>query len=173
VEKPEEKRPLGKPRHRWEDIIKMHNQEVECGSWTGMIWLRLGKTAGSSECGNESSDCIMYVGNFLNSREPDSFSGRTLLHGVIKCSLLCDKDVFCTTKGSTAIKRTGISTLELGCYGLYYQPRRAQFSSTLRWKPEISHCTYRLLCCVKGCAGYVKECGFNPGAVCERNGNAI
>jgi hypothetical protein len=30
VEKPEEKRPLGRPRHRWEDNIKMDLQEVGC-----------------------------------------------------------------------------------------------------------------------------------------------
>jgi hypothetical protein len=29
VGKPEGKRPLGKPRHRWEDNIKMDLQEVE------------------------------------------------------------------------------------------------------------------------------------------------
>jgi len=31
VEKPEGKRPFGRPRHRWEDNIKMDLQEVECG----------------------------------------------------------------------------------------------------------------------------------------------
>jgi len=31
VGKPEGKRPLGKPRRRWEDNIKMDLQEVECG----------------------------------------------------------------------------------------------------------------------------------------------
>jgi len=36
VGKPEEKRPLGSPRHRWDDNIKMHLQEVECG---GMDWI--------------------------------------------------------------------------------------------------------------------------------------
>jgi hypothetical protein len=30
VGKPEGKRPLGKPRHRWEDNIKMDLQEVGC-----------------------------------------------------------------------------------------------------------------------------------------------
>jgi hypothetical protein len=30
VGKPEEKRPLGRPRHRWEDNIKMDLQEVGC-----------------------------------------------------------------------------------------------------------------------------------------------
>ena len=29
--KPEGKRPLGRPRHRWEDNIKLELQEVGCG----------------------------------------------------------------------------------------------------------------------------------------------
>ena len=36
--KPEGKRPLGRPRHRWEDNIKMDLQEVVC--W-GMDWIEL------------------------------------------------------------------------------------------------------------------------------------
>jgi hypothetical protein len=35
-----EKRPLGRPRHRWENNIKMVLQEVGCG---GMDWIRLAK----------------------------------------------------------------------------------------------------------------------------------
>jgi hypothetical protein len=31
VGKPEGKRPLGRPRHRWEDNIKIVLQEVGCG----------------------------------------------------------------------------------------------------------------------------------------------
>jgi hypothetical protein len=31
VEKPGEKRPLGRSRYRWEDNIKMYLQEVGCG----------------------------------------------------------------------------------------------------------------------------------------------
>ena len=38
VGKPEGKRPLGRPRHRWEDNIKMDLQEVECG---GVDWIEL------------------------------------------------------------------------------------------------------------------------------------
>jgi hypothetical protein len=38
VEKPEGKRPLGRPRRRWEDNIKMDLQEVSCG---GMDWIDL------------------------------------------------------------------------------------------------------------------------------------
>jgi hypothetical protein len=35
VGKPEGERPLGRPRHRWEDNIKMDLQEVGCGAWAG------------------------------------------------------------------------------------------------------------------------------------------
>ena len=37
VRKPEGKRPLGRPRHRWVDNIRMDLQEVGCGyvDWTG------------------------------------------------------------------------------------------------------------------------------------------
>jgi len=38
VGKPEGKRPLGRPRRRWEDTIKMDLQEVGCG---GMDWIEL------------------------------------------------------------------------------------------------------------------------------------
>ena len=36
--KPEEKRPLGRPRRRWEDNIKMDLEEVGrgCGDWMGL-----------------------------------------------------------------------------------------------------------------------------------------
>ena len=42
VGKPGGERPLGRPRRRWEDNIKMHLQEVGCGVWTGSSWLRIG-----------------------------------------------------------------------------------------------------------------------------------
>ena len=38
VGKPEGKRPLGRPRRRWDDNIKMGLQEVEC---SGMDWIEL------------------------------------------------------------------------------------------------------------------------------------
>jgi hypothetical protein len=40
VGKPEVKRPLGRPRRRWEDNIKVDLQEVGCG---GMDWIGLGQ----------------------------------------------------------------------------------------------------------------------------------
>jgi hypothetical protein len=38
VGKPEEKRPLVRPRHRWEENIRMDLQEVGCGvmNWIGL-----------------------------------------------------------------------------------------------------------------------------------------
>jgi hypothetical protein len=41
VGKPEGKIPMGRPRRRWEDNIKMDLQK-----WTGSIWLRIGTGGG-------------------------------------------------------------------------------------------------------------------------------
>jgi hypothetical protein len=38
VRKPEGKRPLGRPRRRWIDNIKMDLLE-----WTGFVWLKIGR----------------------------------------------------------------------------------------------------------------------------------
>jgi hypothetical protein len=46
VGKSEGKRPLGRPRRRWEDNIKMDLKEVGCGVWTESIWLRIGTGGG-------------------------------------------------------------------------------------------------------------------------------
>jgi hypothetical protein len=46
VGRPDGRRPLGRPRRRWEDNIKMDLQEVGCGAWTGLIWLRIGTGGG-------------------------------------------------------------------------------------------------------------------------------
>jgi len=46
VGKPEGKRPLGRPRRKLEDTIKMDLQEVGCGVWTGSSWLRIGPGGG-------------------------------------------------------------------------------------------------------------------------------
>jgi len=66
VGKPEGKRPLERPRGRWEDNIKMDLQEVGCG---GMDWIELaqdrGQVAGTCEGGNEPSGCIK-CGEFLD-----------------------------------------------------------------------------------------------------------
>jgi hypothetical protein len=46
VGKPEYKRPRGRPRHRWEDNIRIDLQEVGWGIWTGSSWLRIGTGGG-------------------------------------------------------------------------------------------------------------------------------
>jgi len=42
----ERQRPLGRPRRRWEDNIKMDLQKAGRGAWTGFIWLRIGTCGG-------------------------------------------------------------------------------------------------------------------------------
>jgi hypothetical protein len=46
VGKPEGRGPLGRPRRRWEDNIKMGLREVEWGTWIGSMWLRIGTGGG-------------------------------------------------------------------------------------------------------------------------------
>ena len=64
--KPEGKRPLGRPRRRWEDNIETDLQEVRYG---GTDWIDLAqdreKVAGTCECGNEPLGSIK-CGEFLD-----------------------------------------------------------------------------------------------------------
>ena len=84
VGKPEGKRPLGRPRRRWVDNIRMELQEVVCG---GMDWIRL---AQDRDRWRTLVSAVMNfrvpwnAGNFLTSCKPVSFSRRTLHHGVSK-----------------------------------------------------------------------------------------
>jgi hypothetical protein len=66
VEKPGGKRPLGRPRRRWEENIKMDLQKVGCGVY-GLDRAGSGKgqVVGTCECGNETSGSIK-CGNFLD-----------------------------------------------------------------------------------------------------------
>jgi hypothetical protein len=52
--KSEGKRPLGRPRRRWVDNIKIDFREIE---WDSMDWIDVAQD-GSSEHGNESSASI-------------------------------------------------------------------------------------------------------------------
>ena len=47
VGKPEGKKPLGRPRRRWEDNIKMDLQEMRGVVGTGWSWLRIGTGGGN------------------------------------------------------------------------------------------------------------------------------
>jgi len=84
VGKPEGKRPLGRPRRRWVDNIRMDLQEVGCRY---MDWIGL---AQDRDRWRTLVSAVMNlwvqrnVGNFLTSYKPVSFSRRTLHHGVSK-----------------------------------------------------------------------------------------
>jgi hypothetical protein len=41
VGRSEGRRPLGRPRRRWEDNIKMDLREIGLVMWIGFIWLRI------------------------------------------------------------------------------------------------------------------------------------
>ena len=61
VGKPEGKRPLGRPKRRWEDNIKMDFQEVGCGGHgLDRAGSGSGHVAGTCDCGNEPSCSIKY-----------------------------------------------------------------------------------------------------------------
>ena len=66
VGKPEGKRPLGRPRRRWEDNIKRNLQKVGGGLW-GMdgVGSGQGEVAGTCEYGKELSNFIK-CGEFLD-----------------------------------------------------------------------------------------------------------
>ena len=84
VGNPEGKRPLGRPRRRWVDNIRMDLQEAGCGymDWIGMAQDR------DSWCTLVSAVKNLGVpwnaGNFLTSWKPVSCSRRTLHHAVSK-----------------------------------------------------------------------------------------
>ena len=82
VGKPEGKRPLGRPRRRWVDNIRMDLQEVGCGhvDWIGLAQYRdRWRTLVSAVM---NLRVPRNAGNFLTSCKPVSCSGRTLHHGV-------------------------------------------------------------------------------------------
>jgi len=44
--KPEGKRLLGRPKHRWKGNVKTDLQKVVLGAWTRVIWIRIGTRGG-------------------------------------------------------------------------------------------------------------------------------
>jgi hypothetical protein len=65
VERSEGKRPLGRPRCRWEDNIKMYVQEVKWGHGLDCSGSEYGQVADECECRNELSGPIK-CGEFLD-----------------------------------------------------------------------------------------------------------
>ena len=84
VGKPERRRPLGRPRRRWVDNIRLDLQEVGCGyiDWIGL--------AQDREIWRTLVSAVMNLrvpwntGKFLTSCKPISFSRWTLHHAVSK-----------------------------------------------------------------------------------------
>jgi hypothetical protein len=60
VGKPEGKRPLGRPRRRWEDGIRMDLRETGLGSVDRIRLAQYGPVAGCCECGDEPSGSLTY-----------------------------------------------------------------------------------------------------------------
>jgi hypothetical protein len=46
VGKSQGKRPLGRPRRRWVNNIKMDLRKIEWDVWIGLKWLRIGVSGG-------------------------------------------------------------------------------------------------------------------------------
>jgi hypothetical protein len=42
VGKPEGRRPLGRPRRRWKNGIRLDPEEIVFGVWSGFTWIRIG-----------------------------------------------------------------------------------------------------------------------------------
>ena len=82
--KPEGKRPLGRPRRRWVDNIRMALQEMRCGN---VDWIGLAPVRGRWRTLLSAVMNLQFPqnpGNFLTSCKTVSFSRRTLHHGVSK-----------------------------------------------------------------------------------------
>jgi hypothetical protein len=80
----EGKRPLGRPRRRWEDNIRMNLQRVVCG---GMDWIGLAQDR--DRWWALVNEVMNFRVPFLNSYKPVSFSRRTVLCGVSECVSDC------------------------------------------------------------------------------------
>jgi len=75
VGKPEGRRPLGRPRRRWVDNIRMNLHEVGCGY---MNWI------GLAQDGDKWRALVSAVMNLRVPCKPVSFARRTLHRGVSK-----------------------------------------------------------------------------------------
>jgi hypothetical protein len=82
VGKPEGKRPLGRPRQRWEHNIRIDLRET---GWKVVDWVHLlqDRAQWRTPVNTEMNFRVpLKAGNFLTSWVTVSFSRRTLLHGI-------------------------------------------------------------------------------------------
>jgi hypothetical protein len=96
VGRPEGRRPLGWPRHRWEDNIKMDFRET----WIdGANWIRLTqdrvRQGGFCERGNEPSGAINNVGYSLTSWVTINSSKNIMHHWVSKVNIRLHINPWC------------------------------------------------------------------------------
>jgi hypothetical protein len=81
VGKPEGKRPLLRHRQRWVDNIKMDLQEVGLTAWNGLVWSRTDRW--QTVVNALMNLQVPYNAVSFLTKGPNSYSRRTLLHGVI------------------------------------------------------------------------------------------
>jgi hypothetical protein len=80
VVRPEGKRPLGRPRRRWEDKIKMNLREI---GWDGMYWIDLAQDRDQWRALLNTGMKLRVpynAGKFLSSCTIGGFSRRAQLH---------------------------------------------------------------------------------------------
>jgi hypothetical protein len=80
--KPEGKRPLGRPRRRWEDGIRMDLREIGLGGCGLDSTVSVqGPVAGCCECGDEpSGSCATELVSLIPKHEVNSLKDVYLLH---------------------------------------------------------------------------------------------
>jgi hypothetical protein len=97
VGKPEGKRPMGRPRRRWVDNIRIDLQEVGCG-YIGWIGLAQDRDRWRTLVSAVMNLRVPWnAGNFLTSCKPVSCSKRTLHRGVNKSVSTYHLCFFCLT----------------------------------------------------------------------------
>jgi hypothetical protein len=80
VGKLEGRRPLGRPRHRWVNNIKMNLREI---GWDGIDWIDLAQNRDQWRALVNTAMNLRFLynaGKFLSSCTIDSFSRRAQLH---------------------------------------------------------------------------------------------
>jgi hypothetical protein len=77
VGKPEEKRPLGRPRHRWEEGIGMDLRDI---GWGSVEWSRLAQDRDRwRECGDEpSGSCASVLVSYMSGQKFSYSTGYSL-----------------------------------------------------------------------------------------------